>query len=107
MASQSTPTLFDDQSPPIVGDPREVQMFLDINEPDNIYEYMGEYAEDTGYAPTGMPEPTAIQPGPDKVKILCERLFAGKELWHPEDAKLRSESQEISEVFSFFQKDDE
>ena len=35
-----------------------------------------------------LPEPTDARPGsPEKLAVLARRAAAGKELWHPDDAK--------------------
>ncbi len=35
----------------------------------------------------GLPEPTTVPPGPEKVLVLEARAAAGLSLWHPEDAR--------------------
>lgn len=43
----------------------------------------------TGYdAGRPLPRPTTARPGtPEKVQVLSDRLAAGEQLWHPDDAQ--------------------
>jgi hypothetical protein len=37
--------------------------------------------------PAGLPEPTGVPPGPDKVAVLADRFERRLSLWHPLDAR--------------------
>ena len=52
-----------------------------------LYPSTSKYVKhNSGFRAIGLPKPTSIPPGPDKVQVLFERASSNLLLWHPDDA---------------------
>ena len=62
-------------------------MFID--KPSSLFHAIEVWGHDIDYEPLRIPAPTEARPGSEeKVKVLQERLLAGEDLYHPDDASI-------------------
>lgn len=58
---------------------------LPFADPRNLLEHIAAFGQDHNFAPRKKPQPTDLEPGPDRVEVLAQRILNGEDLWHPDD----------------------
>ena len=80
----------------------ENQSSLSFADPSNVLQHIEAFGQDHNFMPRREPKPTHLDPGPDRVEVLAQRILDGEELWHRDDKQMELRKDGIAQLLDQF-----